>query len=467
MGFLDVDPIKALVLERDRQRRDLGADHGRDDADRPVEIADGAIHDQRPTSRVRLGRDGVMAAAVAFMFATQLLAAPRGRSAPRAISCGRRARAGVEFSPTCRSKPEVEAGVSTRSSSSRCWCWRCRRCPNSSSRCCCRVLDEPPSVLEPVLRRRCPCRWTRSSRARAARRARAAMPPGVVVEVEPAVGPDGRAAVAGEPEAPPWPPVLVPALVPEPVRPCPFAPARSRRRSQGRCGHDGEEPGSLSHAFLLVASCHCHADRPDAEGAREMFGNPCAAPLGTALTAVSANPYTRSCAAGSRAGAAPLAAASDRSVDTMNAPLPEAVRKALESVTLDDKYTLESGRAFMSGVQALVRLPMLQRKRDAIVRPQHRRLHQRLPRLAARRLRPGAVGGEEAPRGAEHRLPARRQRGARGDRRVGLAAARPLSADRRSSTACSASGTARARASTAAPTSSSTPTWPAPRSTAA
>ena len=49
----------------------------------------------------------------------------------------------------------------------------------------------------------------------------------------------------------------------------------------------------------------------------------------------------------------------------MNAPLPDAVRKALETVTLDDKYALESGRAFMSGVQALVRLPMLQRARDA------------------------------------------------------------------------------------------------------
>src|SRR5947209_4072473 len=59
-------------------------------------------------------------------------------------------------------------------------------------------------------------------------------------------------------------------------------------------------------------------------------------------------------------------AASDRSEDTMNAPLPEAVRKALESVSLDDKYALESGRAFMSGVQALVRLPMLQKKRDAM-----------------------------------------------------------------------------------------------------
>jgi indolepyruvate ferredoxin oxidoreductase len=49
----------------------------------------------------------------------------------------------------------------------------------------------------------------------------------------------------------------------------------------------------------------------------------------------------------------------------MNAPLPESIRKALETVTLDDKYALASGRAFMSGVQALVRLPMLQKQRDA------------------------------------------------------------------------------------------------------
>ncbi len=50
----------------------------------------------------------------------------------------------------------------------------------------------------------------------------------------------------------------------------------------------------------------------------------------------------------------------------MNAPLPEHIRKALETVTLDDKYALEHGRAFMSGVQALVKLPMLQRQRDAL-----------------------------------------------------------------------------------------------------
>ena len=48
----------------------------------------------------------------------------------------------------------------------------------------------------------------------------------------------------------------------------------------------------------------------------------------------------------------------------MNAPLPEHLLRALDSVTLDDKYTLERGLAFMSGVQALVRLPMLQRQRD-------------------------------------------------------------------------------------------------------
>ena len=50
----------------------------------------------------------------------------------------------------------------------------------------------------------------------------------------------------------------------------------------------------------------------------------------------------------------------------MNAPLPEHIRKALETVQLDDKYALDHGSAFMSGVQALVRLPMLQRQRDAL-----------------------------------------------------------------------------------------------------
>ena len=50
----------------------------------------------------------------------------------------------------------------------------------------------------------------------------------------------------------------------------------------------------------------------------------------------------------------------------MNAPLPEHIRKALETVSLDDKYSLDYGSAFMSGVQALVKLPMLQRLRDQL-----------------------------------------------------------------------------------------------------
>ena len=48
----------------------------------------------------------------------------------------------------------------------------------------------------------------------------------------------------------------------------------------------------------------------------------------------------------------------------MTATPPESARLAPETVTLDDKYALTQGRAFMSGVQALVRLPMLQRVRD-------------------------------------------------------------------------------------------------------
>ncbi|MFQ5534465.1 MAG: indolepyruvate ferredoxin oxidoreductase family protein [Sphingomonadales bacterium] len=36
----------------------------------------------------------------------------------------------------------------------------------------------------------------------------------------------------------------------------------------------------------------------------------------------------------------------------------------LATVTLEDKYTLDSGRVYLSGIQALVRLPLMQRRRD-------------------------------------------------------------------------------------------------------
>jgi indolepyruvate ferredoxin oxidoreductase len=43
---------------------------------------------------------------------------------------------------------------------------------------------------------------------------------------------------------------------------------------------------------------------------------------------------------------------------------PPATAAALRPVSLDDKYELESGRVYLTGVQALVRLLMLQRQRD-------------------------------------------------------------------------------------------------------
>ena len=48
----------------------------------------------------------------------------------------------------------------------------------------------------------------------------------------------------------------------------------------------------------------------------------------------------------------------------MNAPMTSGQRSLLENITLDDKYTLETGHAFMTGTQAMIRLPMMQRQRD-------------------------------------------------------------------------------------------------------
>ena len=49
----------------------------------------------------------------------------------------------------------------------------------------------------------------------------------------------------------------------------------------------------------------------------------------------------------------------------MNAPLPPDRQSPAGPISLDDKYTLERGRAFLTGTQALIRLPMQQRIRDA------------------------------------------------------------------------------------------------------
>ena len=152
----------------------------------------------------------------------------------------------------------------------------------------------------------------------------------------------------------------------------------------------------------------------------------------------------------------------------MNAPLPEHIRKALETVTLDDKYSLDYGRAFMSGVQALVKLPMLQRLRDAQAGKNTAGF------ISGYRGSP--LGGydqalwkaRQVPQGAEHRVPAGRQRGTGGHRAVGHAA-----------TGLRAAGHAQVRRRVRhlvrqgpgrgplLATSSSTPTWRAPRPGAA
>ena len=53
----------------------------------------------------------------------------------------------------------------------------------------------------------------------------------------------------------------------------------------------------------------------------------------------------------------------------MNSPFTpqsqQAFADALASTTIEDKYTLSKGRVYMSGTQALVRLPLLQKARDA------------------------------------------------------------------------------------------------------
>ncbi len=68
----------------------------------------------------------------------------------------------------------------------------------------------------------------------------------------------------------------------------------------------------------------------------------------------------------------------------MNAPLTppvsDAIRRTLENRFLEDKYTLERGRIYISGTQALVRLPMLQQRARSRRGSEHCRFHLRLSR---------------------------------------------------------------------------------------
>ena len=92
---------------------------------------------------------------------------------------------------------------------------------------------------------------------------------------------------------------------------------------------------------------------------------------------------------------------------------------ALAAVTLDDKYALESGRVYLTGTQALVRLPMMQRQRD-----QAAGLN---TACFITGYRGSPLGGfdqalwraQEVPAQQPDPFPARRERGPGGDRRLG------------------------------------------------
>ena len=86
------------------------------------------------------------------------------------------------------------------------------------------------------------------------------------------------------------------------------------------------------------------------------------------------------------------AAPEGRPDEHRSAPLP----LVFGDYALEDRYRLDKGRVYLTGIQALVRLPMMQRQRDLAAGPQHRRLHLGLSRLAARHVRQRAVGREAA-----------------------------------------------------------------------
>ena len=100
----------------------------------------------------------------------------------------------------------------------------------------------------------------------------------------------------------------------------------------------------------------------------------------------------------------------------------------LTAVTLDDKYALECGRVFLTGTQALVRLPMMQRQRDAAAGLN--------TGCFISGYRGSPLGGLDQQlwqarrflREQPHPLPARRQRGPRGHRASGAASRSTCSA---------------------------------------
>jgi indolepyruvate ferredoxin oxidoreductase len=140
-----------------------------------------------------------------------------------------------------------------------------------------------------------------------------------------------------------------------------------------------------------------------------------------------------------------------------------AAARGIRNVSLDDKYTLDAARAYMTGIEALVRLPMLQHQRD----------RQRGLNTAAfiSGYRGSPLGGVDQafwrarrwlePHNVVHFSPASTKSS---QPPPSGAASRPISSPARATTACLPCGTARGRASIAAWTCSNMRMRSAPRS---
>ena len=110
---------------------------------------------------------------------------------------------------------------------------------------------------------------------------------------------------------------------------------------------------------------------------------------------------------------------------------------ALAQVGLDDKYALERGRVFMTGIQALVRLPMLQRQRDRAAGLNTAGFISGYRGSPLGGLDQALWRAQEASSTRSHIVfQPGRQRGPRRDRGLGHAAGRPVPG-RASTTACS------------------------------
>ena len=110
------------------------------------------------------------------------------------------------------------------------------------------------------------------------------------------------------------------------------------------------------------------------------------------------------------------------SSDITTTPDPDTA--PLRQYALTDNLAADSGAVFLTGTQALVRLLLMQRRRDQAAGPEHRRLRLRLPRQPAGHGRPAVVEGQEVPGRVAGRVPAGDQRGPGRDGLPGHAARR-------------------------------------------